>query len=470
MNRNRRYNKNLIRKPVEPEDSSKERIENKIFEDENITNPEFIDRSVKSTIDSSRITYVHHLPKNPNNEEVKEVKEEVKEEIKKRIIAASKNLRKDGFVLPLKQLRLKQTRGVLPTINNMVSNYNYSTSTSYLSLGTNITTLTKGITEGINLKFPTVTLTLLDDVSYVETTNYARGSNGATLLPLDVVNLHSGCIDIGLYCVEIYKKRSTTFNDLVRVDACEIKAAGKTLGGDYYTPGSGTENKDEFDENVEMMSIAKDTCGNCYVIKKDIVLDDVEDYLTVTDGKFNKIDPTNQSKWYGYNSQNNSSWQMKLSPTFESRLGSDESGTSTRVIPNNTGTSLCAFECYVRGFLFMNQNSKTTGGDIDNDAPHANFIWIDAPILFSITKGSDNKYQIKIGDLIDTEPVAYDPVSDTKVLFTAKLNNPISDDIVGNNVKLPINSGFFTSNFIKTENKKFEGVKITISSLSNYWQ
>ena len=365
-------------------------------------------------------------------------------------------------------------RGALPDVSKSVASYDYSTnSTDSISLGEGITTLTSGITERINLKLPTTTLTSLG--SYTSTTNYTRGSNGATLLPLDVVNLHSGCIDIGLYCVEIYKKRSTTLDDLVRVDACEIKAAGKTLGGDYYTPESGTNN-DEFDETVEMMSIAKDTCGNCYVIKKDVILDDIDDYLNVKDEKFVKIDPTNQSKWYGYNSQNNSNWKMELSPTFESRLRSEESSPSTRIIPVQPTTGegeLCAFECYVRGFLFMNQNSKTTGGDIDNDAPHANFIWIDAPILFSITKSTDNKYQIKIGDLIETDSVAYDPVSSDKVLFTAELKNPISSDIVGNNVKLPINSGFFTSNFIKTkpgtETKKFTGVEITISSLDNYW-
>ena len=72
MNRNRRYNKNLIKKQ-EPEDSGKEQIKDKMFNDEDITNPDFVDKSVKSTLDSSRVNYIH-MPKIPN-----EAKEEVKE-------------------------------------------------------------------------------------------------------------------------------------------------------------------------------------------------------------------------------------------------------------------------------------------------------------------------------------------------------------------------------------------------------
>lgn len=212
----------------------------------------------------------------------------------------------------------------------------------------------------------------------------------------------------------------------------------------------------------------KDTHGNCYVVKNELKLEAIENYLEKDSTGLKSIKPTNMSVYLGPNaSGSTANWKMVPTREMESYC-KEPAKPFQRSLPNNSGTKLSAFECYVKGYLFFNSNSKTSEG-VDNTKPHFNAIWLETPTLFSITKTSDGKYQVRIGDFITTDSVAYDGKD---VLFKTYCVKVKEDSII--NSCLPLGSELYDTNFgaESTESvgvKKLEGVNITIQSLAKYW-
>lgn len=474
MNRNRRINRKFLSKPIDPEDASKERIENTIFDKEEIVSSEYSESPLNDNVNDERVIRVQeHKPS--------------------QVITTSGNLRKRSSpFLALKKLKsLPPLRGDLPLLVNSLPDYNYtSTLSEVASLGTEIPSLTTRLATGdqINVKIGNYVFTKFDDVVvsdkvYLDTTLYGR-TNGATLLPLDVLNVYSDKVDIGIYCAEVYKNKDDT--GITKVDGAEIKVGSKVFGGDYSFKKTEDVNPTDIDDNVTVdangkevvineedepiMSTAQDTCGNCYVIRKNVLRSDVAHCLVQpTATTYKCIAPSNMSQFNGYNASNPANWKMVITPPKESYVKKDSylkehSLTYERIIPASNETDLCAFDCYVTGFLFLNASSKPDGGEIDQNKPHCSLIWLENPTLIKITKVSDN-YSITIGDIIET---------------TTTFTKNSDGDVTGGEIELttgtnsekilPVSSDFVKNNFSSNGTvNKIGNCTIKIMSLAKYW-
>ena len=334
----------------------------------------------------------------------------------------------------------------------------------------NMTEITRKITPSINTTIKGTRYTSWDDLTYTDGTLFTRNET-ATLLPLDVLTLYNTKVAISFYVVEVYNK---TNNRIVYNDGCEVTAEnGIVLGGNYNSDAPITYN----DTNSTYMSTAKDTHGNVYVLKKNTMLSNVIKYLHVdSDNEPASIEPTNMSEATGkYNDNPNyecGEREFILEKPIESYVVKKESKANN--IPDKTGNSLCAFSCYIRGFLIFNTN--TIDSSVTTDNCNATAIWIDTPVLFKVEKSDSGDindpfaYKISIGNMITTTDNA--KLGSLKIKlnnFNVNYDNDSKND--SEIAYLPIESGFYKKNFIddSTTEAAITNVNFRINTISNYY-
>lgn len=364
-----------------------------------------------------------------------------------------------------------------------LSDFNYTNvdATYGLPATFNMTEITRKITPSINTtikgtrytswdKLKKVNIQTNEDETYTESTLFTRNET-ATLLPLDVLTLYNTKIAISFYVVEVY---NITNNRIVYNDGCEVTAEnGIVLGGNYNNDAPITYN----DTNSTYMSTAKDTHGNVYVLKKNTTLSNVIKYLHVdSDNEPASIEPTNMSEATGkYNDNPNyecGEREFILEKPIESYVVKKERKAGN--IPKNTGNSLCAFSCYIRGFLIFNTNTIESEAATDNC--NATAIWIDTPVLFKVEKSDSGDvndpfaYKISIGNMITTTDNA--KLGSLKIKLNKFDVNSDNDNKNDSEIAyLPIESGFYKKNFIddSTTEASITGVNFRINTISKYY-
>lgn len=332
-----------------------------------------------------------------------------------------------------------------PTLNEF--DYKSLSTSEYSAAGTALSNMiTTSLFNPINItigeeRYTTLTDLTVQGKTYKDTTMYNRGSassSAATLLPMDLITLSNTTVDIGLLVVEVY---NTTFK---LNDRCEVTLTTNpdTLGGNSY---SDAPLNFKFD-NGEVVATAKDTNGNVYSIKSGYTIGQFVDYL-----EDDVLPPTNMSEYTTSNPNPNYECGKKeivLEKPVESSVYRPVKHTSN--IPTE-GNALCAFSCYVKGFLIFNTNTKD-----NSDQYHTNMIWLEVPILVNVTK-EDNKYKVAIGELITTSVSAEN--GSIAVNVNAFGENSIA--------YLPTESLFYESNF--GSNVVHSDMTLAIQSLCKYY-
>ena len=327
--------------------------------------------------------------------------------------------------------------------------YRSLSASDYAAAGTTLfNMITQNLFNPINITIGEARYTKLDDLAvqgktYKDTTMYNRGSSsssGATLLPMDLITLSNTTVDIGLLVVEVY---DTTFK---LNDRCEVTFTGTvdTLGGNSY---SDAPLNFKFDSG-EVVATAKDTNGNVYSIKSGYKIGQFVDYL-----EDDVLQPTNMSEYTTSKANPNYQCDKKeivLEKPVESSVYRPIKHTSN--VPTE-GNALCAFSCYVKGFLIFNTNTNT--GET-NDQYHTNMIWLEVPILVNVTK-EDDKYKVAIGELITTS------VSANNGSIAVNVNAFGENSIA----YLPTESDFYKNNF--GSNVVHSGMTLAIQSLCKYY-
>ena len=332
--------------------------------------------------------------------------------------------------------------------STVLNEFTYSSlsESDYAAAGTALSgMITTNLFNPINITIGEARYTTLTDLTvsgetYKDTTTYNRGSSsssGATLLPMDLITLSNTTVDIGLLVVEVY---DTTFK---LNDRCEVTFTGTvdTLGGNSYSDAPLNFNFD----SGEVVATAKDTNGNVYSIKSGYKIGQFVDYL-----EDDVLPPTNMSEYTTSNPNPNYNCGKKeiiLEKPVESSVYRPIKHTSN--IPDK-GTALCAFSCYVKGFLIFNTNTKD-----NSDQYHTNMIWLEVPILVNVTK-EDSKYKVTIGELITTSESADN--GSIKINVNAFGENSIA--------YLPTESNFYKNNF---SNVVHNNMTFAIQSLCKYY-
>ena len=440
--------------------------------EEPITNPEFVSNPIEEHVNEERMTYF--TPEDPPKVN--------------QVISSKGNLRKQSQRIPFKHLKqIRSVRGTLPDVTTFLNGYDYMSlnDPKFYASKVNITDLTMRISNDsakqINVSITngegTSTYTTFDglkvgndgeQIIYTDTTNYTRGEN-ATLLPLDVINLYNDHVDIGIYCAEIYKSENSL---LKRIDGAEIITK---IGENNYLVNGGNYNPDDetkMDDKLPVyMSVVKDTCGNCYVVKNEVKLEAIERYL-VKDSN-STIAPTNMSCYLGPNSSRPNDWEVVPTSPIES-YPTEKAKRLRTELPDENGAELSSFECFVRGYLFFNSNEKQTGNENEDGKPHFTAIWLETPTLFSVTKYKDSennwKRCIKIGDFIKAEGNITDSTDSTDSTST-KYDLYCNKVAEGREINscLPLESDFYHINFGTENLKKLQNVEIKIQSLAKWF-
>lgn len=349
-------------------------------------------------------------------------------------------------------------KDITPT--NKLNDFDYHTAlsnTDYVSSNVNFPDIfidSNGVSDiltGINITINSTAITELSNlvvssVVYDDTTTYTRGGN-VTLLPMDIVSLSSGSIDIGIFVVEVFSANTTTDN-FKRESGCEITIPGDVvLGGNYDADESET-----IPDNGEILSMAKDTNGNVYAIRQGYEIGRVRSFLT--DGI---LEPTNMSTYSGVNdvpNYGNGKHEIVLEKPEESNLYKIKRHT-INLPTNEDNTYISSFKCYVKGFLTFNTDS-----DSGTDVHHVTTIWLDVPTLISVTKteGADT-YIVNIGEIITSDTTAAENTNLT--IKTVPFNSNAT-------AYLPTDSTFYKKNFETP--LELDGCTLYIHSLKKYYQ
>ena len=340
--------------------------------------------------------------------------------------------------------------GITPSATLNGFDYTSISDSDYAAAGTTLSNMiTTNLFNPINItiganRYTTLADLAVEGTTYKDTTKYNRGSassSGAILLPMDLITLSNTTVDIGLLVVEVY---DTTFK---LNDRCEVTFTGTvdttvdTLGGNDYSDAPLNFNFD----SGEVVATAKDTNGNVYSVKSGYKIGQFVDYL-----EDDVLPPINMSEYTTSSANPNYECGKKeivLEKPVESSVYRPVKHTSN--IPDK-GTALCAFSCYVKGFLIFNTNTKD-----NNDQYHTNMIWLEVPILVNVTK-EDSKYKVTIGELITTSESADN--GSIKINVNAFGENSIA--------YLPTESNFYKNNF---SNVVHNNMTFAIQSLCKYY-
>lgn len=274
--------------------------------------------------------------------------------------------------------------------DNGVSGEEYNDKEQLVTLPSIVSRCTK-----IQLYKPLDEKTSLSDFNYIDTTNYIRGEQN-TLLPLDFIQFHNDNIDIGIFCVEIYDKN---FN-LISSRPLNITYADGTIevGTSLNDQNDDDDDDDDDqDENDIRFSTLKDTNGNVYVLKHEITLNEIKDYLNLN----NTIEPSNCSKYSHYNSNN--IYSAYVDKLFNKKK--EKKKTYNLPTPNNNNT-YSSFSCYIKGFFITNYYSVGSDGySADPEKYHTNMIWLNQLTLVKFISSEDGSgiNQIIIGDFMNYE-------------------------------------------------------------------
>ena len=394
----------------------------------------------------------------------------------KPVITSAGNIFKQNktHYIPKYNVKVTKYQNVeIPTSSSDLGNFNYMTlysDSNYIACGDGLKDILLHYFRSINLtiycknrngvneiqNFEHIVDLELNNKYYEDTTTYKRDNTLATILPLDILRFSNTKLDLALYSVEIYQKDDNY--SLKLIDSSKLN----TLGNNYFNDNDKPEDNAELDQD-NILSTTRDDEGNVYVIKQNIQLEQIDQFLNrLNDNSYDILIPTNKSEYAGINSDSGTS-NWEITKPIESndyyiksinKKHGTENDSQIRNLPINDSSisTLSTFECYIRGFLIFNTNDKSNTSNY-----YTTCIWLDTPTLFKIEK-ENNKYKIKIGNFIEANQSVSGDNYDIKFI---KLN-----DIQLLSTQLPYKSTFYNTNF---NDNTLNGFTFTIESLAKYW-
>ena len=306
---------------------------------------------------------------------------------------------------------------------------------------------------GIQLSKPLDDKSSLSDFNYIDTTTYIRNDQN-TLLPLDFIQFHNNNIDIGIFCVEIYDK-SFNLIDSRPLKINYSKNSTIEVGTSLNDQSDDDDDDDDQDDKDIRFSTLKDTNGNVYVLKHEITLNEIKDYLNLN----NTIEPSNCSKYSYYNSNN--IYSAYVDKLFNKKKEKKKTYNLPSKNDNNTYSS---FSCYIKGFFITNYYS--VGSDdytYDPNKYHTNMIWLNQLTLVKFIASSDGS---KINEIIIGDFMIYRDRNNIKSLTLKSLIYDIDQNVE----EAPYYSCLpILSKVMDYQDKDFTDIDCSILSIENYF-